>query len=191
MGGDDGGHSIFVRPDIDLTVFTHCWTALIGLTIVLELLLSRAEHSMHEGPRWAQLIYHKVMKELMILGFISFTIFMGEQAFPEMKASSYYLVLEVSDAHLAAPVVLRPPRLFALISSLTFCLFCLGRKFCHVLIFFMAMFLALNSALFAAFLGLVSNKAATTTTITARACSRNSRLLTLCPSRTPNTRMLH
>ena len=94
--GCDGSHSIFVRPAINLTAFTHCWTALIGLTCLIEVVLAKAEHAMHEGPRWVQMIFWKVMKELTILGCISFSIFMGEQAFPEVKASSYYLVLYYS-----------------------------------------------------------------------------------------------
>jgi hypothetical protein len=73
---------------------TVCFSVLIVCTIVLEYTVHSAEHYIsHKLPAHYLVIFNTVVKELMILGVISFSIFVGEQAF-QLAAKSYYLALE-------------------------------------------------------------------------------------------------
>ena len=88
MGG--GNHpSIFaLGGHLDLFHATVCFTVLIVLAMAIEKLVHNVEHYIehHAEPHYMNIL-EKVIKELMILGVISFTIFVGEQVVTRQQAS--------------------------------------------------------------------------------------------------------
>ena len=98
MGGESGGHpSLFLlarHPDAaKLSSFTLCFGVLLALTVFLEVILEKARHRLGAGPRYYRLIFDQLMKELMLLGVLSFSIFIGEQAL-QLYSASFYIELE-------------------------------------------------------------------------------------------------
>jgi hypothetical protein len=96
-GGDDhGAHPSIFSLGKYLNFFhaTVCFCVLIICTIILEYFVHWTEHHIvHKMPAHYLHIFNTVIKELMILGVISFSIFIGEQAF-ELASKEYYLALE-------------------------------------------------------------------------------------------------
>lgn len=115
--GAHGAHAHGAHPSIfalglhlDLYHATLCFCVLILFTVCLELFVHKIEHYLHHqaAPHFTE-IFDKVIKgnllkphtsgiillppELMILGVISFIIFIGEQAFA-LNQQAYYLALE-------------------------------------------------------------------------------------------------
>ena len=95
MAGGEKHPSIFALGKyLDFFHATVCFCVLIMFTIVLEYIVHRTEHFIHHKlPVHYAEIFNKVVKELMILGIISFSIFVGEQAFA-LASKDYYLALE-------------------------------------------------------------------------------------------------
>ena len=82
--GAEGGHSsssgIFTLPDLDMELATWCMVALIGFTVAFEYCLHHIEHQLRSHTHYLKIL-SKVYKELMILGFISFSILIVLQVF--------------------------------------------------------------------------------------------------------------
>ena len=80
MAGGNHPPIFALGKHLDLFHATVCFTVLIALAIAIEKLVHWAEHYIHHHAEPHYLtILDKVIKELMILGVISFTIFLGEQ----------------------------------------------------------------------------------------------------------------
>jgi hypothetical protein len=94
MGGDAHPSIFALGKYLDFFHATVCFCVLIICTIVLEYIVHRTEHFIaHKLPMHYLDIFNKVVKELMILGIVSFSIFIGEQAFA-LASKDYYLALE-------------------------------------------------------------------------------------------------
>eukprot|EP00937_MAST-01D_sp_MAST-1D-sp2_P007097 g7097.t1 len=90
--------------------FLVCFIAVVIFTLMVELIVERVEHWQQKRDHYIRLITSTLTKELMILGIISFSIFMCEQTFG-LQNASFYIELELA----------------------------------HVIIFFIAVFLVLNT----------------------------------------------
>ena len=71
---------IFTLPDLDMELATWCMVALIGFTVAFEYCLHHIEHQLRSHTHYLKIL-SKVYKELMILGFISFSILIVLQVF--------------------------------------------------------------------------------------------------------------
>ena len=80
-------HGIFTIPDLDMELATWCMVALIGFTVAFEYCLHHIEHQLRSHTHYLKIL-SKVYKELMILGFISFSILIVLQVFKLPTTSS-------------------------------------------------------------------------------------------------------
>ena len=91
LGG--GGCNIFQEP-IDLTKLTHSILLVVVVTVVFEQLLHQLTHFLeHNSLHEYQMIVGKVTGELMILGFISFSVLMTIQFGSADKFVQAYLLM--------------------------------------------------------------------------------------------------
>ena len=79
--------------DFDGRLVATSFCTLVLFTCVIEHLYEHVEHAVHKRAAVFGLVWEKVVKELMILGLVSFTIFIGEQAF-HLNQTSFFLPLE-------------------------------------------------------------------------------------------------
>jgi hypothetical protein len=71
-----------------------CFMALITITIIFEELVHHTDHMLEfKAPHFSN-IFESICKELMILGFISFTIFIFEQL-AQLSSEAFYLEMEL------------------------------------------------------------------------------------------------
>ena len=106
-----GGQSVFELRNASISaeefnVFTvvQAFTIIIVVTMIAEHGIERFDHYAEQNRKIVKELRDKVVKELMILGLISFGIFVGEQVF-KLQNTNYYLPLEVSEpaAHGQSP----------------------------------------------------------------------------------------
>jgi hypothetical protein len=71
-----------------------CFVALVTITIIFEELVHRTDNLLEFKAPHFNTIFESICKELMILGFISFTIFICEQA-AALNKESFYLEMEL------------------------------------------------------------------------------------------------
>ena len=79
--------------DFDGLAVALSFCVLVIMTIAIEQVFEMVERAVHKRAAVFSLVGEKIVKELMILGLISFSIFVGEQAF-HLNATSFYLPLE-------------------------------------------------------------------------------------------------
>ena len=111
----EGAVAILGSPVVDFVLVAVCIAAIVAFTILFEIGLGKLEHNLKSYPLYEEMLQH-VIKEVMILGLISFSLFMLEQ----------YEVLNLSvEAHKK---------------------WVIGFEFSHILIFYMAVFFIAKSA---------------------------------------------
>lgn len=111
----DGAVAILGSPVVDFTLVAVCIAAIVAFTIAFEIGLGNLERKLESYPLYDEMLQH-VIKEVMILGLISFSLFMLEQ----------FEVVNLSDEAQKKWVI--------------------GFEFSHILIFYMAVFFIAKSA---------------------------------------------
>ena len=95
-GHEGGHHNVFaLGEEIVLDKVLYCFLVLIGFTVCFEVFIQRLEMAV-EKKEYLKVAVEKIFRELMILGFISFSVFLMQTLSAESINEEWFLAFEFS-----------------------------------------------------------------------------------------------